>query len=134
MSSAALRHDFVLQGLGAWHRVPQESLYANAEPVWPRTSRVPQWHFQHAGSAVSCKTPIEVTLRWEDGLVSAESGQLHIFASGESIDEAMQDFNHQVVHFYNYYTQLHADDVVGLAAQLWKIYRDEFEDVATDVA
>jgi len=63
----------------------------------------------------------------KDGAVYAESERLHIFASGKSVDAAMEDFSCQLAHFFEHYTNLAGDEVVGMAAQLREIYLAEFE-------
>ena len=127
--------DELLQSLHGWHFVSNERVYADAEPAWPDVSRVPQWRFQSGEAVVvESKTPIEVTLRHDGGEVYAESEKLHIFASGRSVDAAMEDFSCQLVHFYEHYTNLGDDDVVGMAAQLRAIYVGEFEAKVTVAA
>lgn len=134
MSKAACWDDTAVQSLGAWHRVSDDALYANIEPIWPQEPRVPKWRFQRAGVVVESRVPLEVTLRREGDVVYAESERLHIFASGHSVDSAVEDFAHQLVHFFEYYTRLGNDEVVGLAAELRQMYVNDFEKTVTNAA
>lgn len=127
--------DELLQSLHGWHSVShEERVYAGAEPAWPDVSRVPQWRFQRGEALVESRVPIEVTLRHDGGAVYAESEKLHIFASGVSVNAAMDDFSCQLVHFYEHYTNLGEDEVVGMAAQLRELYVEEFEAKVMDAA
>jgi hypothetical protein len=126
--------DELLQSLKGWHSASHDRVYADVEPAWPDVSRVPQWRFQKGAAVIESRVPIEVTLRHEDGEAYVESEKLHIFASGKSVAAAMEDFSCQLVHFYEHYTGLEADEVVGMAAQLRAIYIAEFEAKVTDAA
>jgi hypothetical protein len=70
--------------------------------------------------------PVTVELREESGQYFGECIALHVFASGHTFDEMLDDLDQQVTYFYNKYTSVGPDQVTGLAARLRLRYVDHF--------
>lgn len=89
--------------------------------------KIPVWLFVADGKRLVCRRPVEVTIREEDGVVLVDCDRLHVFASGETYDEAVTSFHSQVLHFFEEYSVLGDDEVIGRAAEIRRLYRDYFE-------
>ena len=126
MSSAGylLNQHFAQSG---WRfRSPMQSNVVVGEPRVGNTVKVPIWIFSADGERISCDRPVQVELRTEDDGCYASCERLHVHSFGKSLRECLDDLNRQVVFFYNDYSMLSDDEVVGLAAQLRELYNNHF--------
>lgn len=76
------------------------------------------------------KNPVIVKyVQTEDGYYIAENENLNIYAFGETRDEALYDFKSQIVHFFYHFSEKKMNELVGLAKDLKRYYRDNFKEV-----
>ena len=54
---------------------------------------------------------------------------MSIYATGETIEDALSDFIDQVVYSFHYYRGLHDDDAIGEAVRLRRLYLAEFKEL-----
>ena len=111
-----------------WEKTPEDTsiLRDEPKPTPPQTMRIPLTEFSSGGLDVKSSKPIVVSIYYDEDSFAAESEALHLFATGESVDEAISEFNEQLIYFYNYYTSLSADAVTGIAVQLREKYENYF--------
>lgn len=89
--------------------------------------KLPMWLFVADGRRLICRRSVQVVIQEEGGEVIAECDRLHIFAVGDSFDEAVASLHAQVIHFFDEYSSLGEDEVIGRAAEIQQLYRDYFE-------
>ena len=126
MSSASdlLNHQFAQSG---WRlQSPRQSNIVSNERRVGSTVKVPIWAFAADGERISCDRPVEVELTSGDDGCYASCDRLHVHSYGESQRECLTDLNRQVIFFYNDYSTVAEDDVVGMAEQLRALYRNHF--------
>lgn len=126
MSSASdlLNQQFVQSG---WRlRSPIQSDIGSSERRVGSTVKVPIWIFAADGQRISCDRPVEVELTSGDDGCYASCDRLHVHSFGESQRECLSDLHRQVIFFYNDYSTVAEDDVVGMAVQLRALYRNHF--------
>lgn len=95
--------------------------------VAEREQRMPMWLFVADGFRVISRQPVEVLISKEEDVVVAQCVRLHVFASGDSRDEAIESLSEQVVHFFREYSGLDANELTEQAAEIQRLYRDNFE-------
>lgn len=126
MSSAGdlVRQQFEQSG---WQlRSPIQNSLAINKPRVGNAVKVPIWNFAADGERISCDRPVQVELRLEDDGCYASCERLHVHSFGTSLRECLDDLHRQVIYFYNDYTALAEDDVIGLAKELRDLYRNNF--------
>jgi len=116
-----------------WQRVelvPTDPKPTEFQP--PAIVRVPLRRFRSDAGAVEASRPVEIRfVQQDEDSFLAESETLTIYASGETIEAALSDFIDQVVYFFGYYRGLSADEVIGDASRLRRLYLQEFREVIT---
>ena len=95
----------------------------------PAVVRVPVRRFRGSHSTIEASKPVEVTFTLADDLCLAENETLSIYATGETIEDALSDFIDQVVYFFHYYRSLPDDDVIGEAVRLRRLYLAGFKEI-----
>jgi hypothetical protein len=93
----------------------------------PGVHRMPMWLFVANGQRVICRRPVEVEIREEEDAVIAACQRLHVFSSGDSYEEAINSLHEQVVHFFQEYSALGEDEVIGRAVEIRELYHRYFE-------
>lgn len=73
------------------------------------------------------ENPISVKVYSEDNMYFAENDNLSVCGTGENQEEALQDLQLHIVHFYNYYHNIEDDKLMGEALKLKKIYAGLFQ-------
>ncbi|HHT9104325.1 MAG TPA: hypothetical protein ACFYD7_00430 [Candidatus Wujingus californicus] len=89
---------------------------------------IPLWTVATRRERYRVSKPLKVRIYSEDGLFFAENDSLVIIGTGDSIQEAMNDFFGHVVHFYNYYKRLSWNKVTGDALRLKNLYETLFSE------
>jgi len=82
----------------------------------------PLWTITTPKKIYKVSIPIKVRVYSEDNLFFAENETLVVIGTGNSIDEAIDDFCKHIVHFYHYYKRLSRDEVTGDAVRLKNLY------------
>ncbi|HEX4049481.1 MAG TPA: hypothetical protein VHY19_01185 [Steroidobacteraceae bacterium] len=95
------------------------------QPVKDR-HKILAWLFVSHGTRVMTNVPVDVLLCRDEGRYYAECPTLHVFADGDSYESARSSLDEQVVYFYQQYTAIAEDRVIGLAAELRAFYRQRF--------
>jgi hypothetical protein len=85
------------------------------------------WRVTSAGIQLRATSPITVRVRSEGEFVFAENETLRIFAHGRTPEQALEQFEDHVVHFYESYANLGSDEVVGEGARLKQVFADSFQ-------
>lgn len=94
------------------------------------TKSFPKWQFKTNGFRILSSKPIQVVITRQDGTYYAENEALEIYASGDSDNEALENFVYHVIYFYKHYKTLDWHKVTGRAKELKQIYLDLFEEPA----
>ena len=82
--------------------------------------RAPMWQVRE----LRLSRPILIQLGWEDGMVFAKNDSLRICGVGETEEEALLDFSQHFSYFYNYYTSIARDSLIGDALRLKDLYTE----------
>lgn len=95
----------------------------------PSQSQMPLvlWRVASAGIRLHASLPITVRVHSEGEFVFAENETLRVFAHGRTPEEALEQFEDHVVHFYESYANLESDQVVGEGARLKQIFATSFQ-------
>lgn len=134
MNTAALAYDSDQLKQHGWDETGSLHFYESDRIDLGGSVKIPLRSFKANAVKLVANKPVEIKLFFDSGSFFVESESLHIFAIGETIDEAFADFNAQIVHFYNYYTALGEDDVEGQAQQIRQIYQQHFQSILNNVA
>lgn len=90
--------------------------------------KMPVWLFIFGNRRLVCRRPVEVEISSDpESGVLVSCDRLHVYASGASYQEAVESLHEQVVHFYDEYTSLSEDDVIGQAVEIRRLYCEHFE-------
>ena len=92
-------------------------------PLWKFTA-----HFESAPQPVivNSKCPIIVTIQKDESLVFVENEGLGIYAAGDTEQEALTDFNIQVVWQFKHYQDTDKSQLVGDAIRVKKSFLEVF--------
>lgn len=130
MSAVSAIDDVGQEALGGWLRrdvVSRSAITSDLRP--PTLMRVPLHRILGVGRVVRATRPLVVTIQKGEDLYLAEAEVLGVFASGESVGDAMRDLSEQLLYFYDLYTSSSADQLTGQALELKRIYSAGFEQV-----
>lgn len=94
-----------------------KTIYSQSYPIWTISGTKKKY---------KVSKPIKARIYSEGELFFAENETLVIIGSGETIDEAIDDFGRHILHFYQYYKKLSWDKVTGDAIRLKNIYETLF--------
>jgi hypothetical protein len=89
---------------------------------------VPVWCFSDGESLLRAKRPVVVRFSRGSELFLAEHDGLDIYASGESLADAVDCFNRLLVQFFWHYKQIGWDRVSGDAKRLKYVFEDQFSE------
>lgn len=134
MNTSNLAYDTDQLKQRGWDETGTLSFYQSDRTHFSGSVKIPLRSFNANAVMLVSDKPVETKLYFDNGSFFVESESLHIFANGQTVDEAMADFNDQIVHFYNYYTALEDDDVVGQAQQVRRIYSQHFNAIVHNAA
>lgn len=131
MTTAAIDFEWGEGVFAGWRKspLPTEDAYRAVATV-PNVVRTPLHRFSGVAGALRALRPLEVTVERGADLWLAESEVVHVYASGDTPDEAMRDFAEQLIHFYGVYTSAREDELTGLARDLKRVYTENFERVS----
>jgi len=90
--------------------------------------KLPVWVFSSEGKAIKAKKPVSLKVFRGETLFFVENETLEIYATGESLEEAMRVFNDHLIYFYTHYKDLGWEHVTGNAVRLKKLYQKNFEE------
>lgn len=84
--------------------------------------------FEHDGKQVESSAPVKISISKEEGGYLAENTKLHIFATGETEEEALEDFESQLIYFYGEYTNCRDEKLNAEARLIREIYQTRFKE------
>ena len=84
--------------------------------------KTPVWRFRSSTTVLETRSPISVSIARHAGSFAAENETLGIFAGGETVEKAVEDFADTFVTFYHHYVNLPAEKAKGEALRLRKVY------------
>lgn len=85
------------------------------------------WQVKSSGTQLRATAALTIRVRSEGNFVFAENETLRVFAHGQSLDEALEQFQDHVVHFYESYLKLGNDQVIGEGARLKQVFEASFQ-------
>lgn len=88
--------------------------------------RVPLFGVNDGATQLRARRPIVVRLYQEGEWQVAENESLNVIAHGESLGDAMADFQKVVVHLFSHYSQSREADLTAEALRLKHLYADTF--------
>lgn len=89
-----------------------------------------RWRFHRGVTCLVSSKPVRVRVIREGAAYLAMNECLGICAVGDTKEEAVAEFEGEVVHFYKHYAKLRDDQVTGLALRLKKLYAEFFREEA----
>lgn len=89
----------------------------------------PRWVFYSDNRTVIALKPIQIKIEKGEGAFFAENENLGIFAIGDTLEKAVEDFSHHVVYFFYHYKKLKKDKAIGKAIKLKEIYETTFKSI-----
>lgn len=111
-----------------WEPITQPSsvrLYEE-EHIIPHVLKLPLREFFSDHKVVVSDKPVQVVISSEANEYFAENESLSIYAIGDSVESAIQEFSHHVVYFFEYYKNKSENEVIGKAARLKELYENHF--------
>lgn len=91
-----------------------------------RSTPAPVWRIHKKTKRYCARKPIYVRIYQDGEFFFAENETLAVCGSGNSPQEALQDFGMHILHFFDYYRKLDEVRLMGDAVRLKKIYADLF--------
>lgn len=68
------------------------------------------------------KQPIAVKIYQDEDLFFAENENLNVCGTGDTIQEALEDLQSHIIHFYHYYQDIRNEQLLGDAVRLKEVY------------
>jgi hypothetical protein len=91
--------------------------------------RMPKRIFSAEDIRLKSLKPVAIRVRKGEELWFAENDRLDIYATGDSVEDAVKEFSVCLVHFYLHYKDLGPQDAIGEAKKLKALFIDEFSEV-----
>ena len=88
----------------------------------------PLWTIHGKTKIYKVSKPIKVRIYQEENFWFVENETLVIAGTGNTREEAMDDFCRHIIHFHKYYKKLPANKVIGDAVRLKKIFETLFSE------
>jgi len=108
-----------------WGPLPDDRDFATDISL-KAVQRVPLRRFFGNGDVIVCDCAVEAVVSEAESGFIAEIPALKLAAAGGQVSEVVADLSEQVVHFFNFYTELDADEVIGEAVHLRDVYVRQF--------
>jgi hypothetical protein len=104
--------------------MPGSPTYEEAAPVRPllKPFKFPLLKLTIAGHTFLPAKPIGVNVTQDGAWFFAENEALKVVGTGGSLEEAVLDLEHHIVHFWQYYRSLEDSQVTGDAIRLKNIF------------
>ncbi|MFW2371864.1 MAG: hypothetical protein ACN4GM_01985 [Gammaproteobacteria bacterium] len=88
----------------------------------PRVFKMPMYVFVSGEKIIQSNKPVEVTFSYEDNQYFASNDALDVFAYGDTIELAVEDFSQHIIYFYEFYLSKDRDECMGQALKLKELY------------
>jgi len=92
-------------------------------------NKSPMWVFNDGERKLRSNKAIELLTYKGEEMFFAENEALGIYAIGETIDEAIKDFNEQIIHCYFYYKKYNEDEFTMKAKKIKEFYEKNFIEI-----
>ena len=93
-------------------------------------SRIPRWAFGARGISVIATRAITIHISKGETMFFAENDALGLYAAGQTPHEALEEFEHQVVHFVKHYESVAPRQLMGEALNRKKLFGKLFHRIA----
>ena len=87
-----------------------------------RPLNLPLFAINVSGSTYRLVSPINVKIYRDEEWVFAENEALNLIGTGATLQEAINDLQQHIIHFWNYYSQIPDESLTTDALQLKRIY------------
>lgn len=108
----------------AQERMPDRDFMAGLLP----NLYAPLWTIHTKTKKYKVSQPIKVRIYQDENFWFVENEALVIAGTGNSREEAINDFCRHIIHFHKYYKKLSADKVTGDAVRLKKLFETLFSE------
>ena len=135
----AMRSAHELLGEFPEHFFPivESSTYEDATKVTETTSKpfkFPLFQLTISGRTFYPSKPIGVQVTQDGSWFFAGNEALNVIGTGGSLEEAVLDLEHHIVHFWEYYGSLQDSQVTGDAVRLKKLFSGLLAEPACEAA
>ncbi len=96
------------------------------QPEAYRANQIPASKFKSGDVTLVSSIPVSIAVSVADGLKIAESETFGIVSSGASFDEALQDFQDEIVYLFDYYGTMPDEQLAPDTLKLKGIFRNYF--------
>lgn len=96
--------------------------------------KFPLFRLTISGRTFFPSKPIGVHVAQDGSWFFAENEALNVIGTGRSLEEAVLDLEHHIVHFWQYYRSLQDSQVTGDAVRLKKIFSNLLAEAACEAA
>ena len=110
-----------------------EESTAVAEPFL-KPFKFPLFQLTIFGRTFLPSKPIGINVTRDGAWFFAENESLNVVGTGGSIEEALLDVEHHIVHFWQYYRSLQDSQVTGDAVRLKKLFSNLLAEAAYEAA
>ncbi len=138
MASTMQSANEILEDFSArFSSMPESSTYiekkTEPESVW-KPFKFPLFQIRVSGRIYSSLTPIGVQVTQDGSWYFAENEALNVIGTGRSLDDAVLDLEHHILHFWQYYRSLQDAEVTGDAIRLKRLFSGLLVEVACEAA
>lgn len=94
-----------------------------------REFKVPGSQFSSQGLRLRAKPPVTIRISQGEEMWFAENDRLNIHAAGQDQEQALQEFETLIIHFYKYYRALEDEKALRGARELKRNFLTTFVEV-----
>lgn len=113
--------------------IPGSSTYEEEAPVAEpllKPFKFPLFQLRISGRTFFPSKPIGINVTQDGAWFFAENEALNVVGTGGSLEEAVLDLEHHVVHFWQYYRSLQDSQVTGDAVRLKNLFSNLLSEAA----
>jgi hypothetical protein len=96
--------------------------------------KFPLFQLTISGRTLVPSKPIGINVTQDGAWFFAENEALKVVGTGGSLEEAVLDVEHHIVHFWQYYRSLQDSQVTGDAVRLKKLFSNLLSEAACEAA
>jgi hypothetical protein len=111
------------------YEVPTKVTEATLKPF-----KFPLFQLTVSGRTLFPSKPIGVQVTQDGPLFFAGNEALNVVGTGTSLEEAVLDLEHHIIHFWEYYRSLEDSQVTGDAVRLKKLFSNILAEAACEAA
>jgi hypothetical protein len=117
--------------------IPDSPTYEEATTVAEtilKPFKFPLFQLTISGRTFLPSKPIGINVTQDGAWFFAENETLNVVGTGGSLEEAVLDIEHHIVHFWQYYRSLQDSQVTGDAVRLKKLFSNLLAEAACEAA